>query len=92
MELTCFSILTHFATIATFSHYIYAVHFQVMSGVATEVRFLISQSYRNFGHITMSHVENLRNSERLRVNKQKIVTHGELKSLVLHRIYNISSC
>eukprot|EP00116_Pleurobrachia_bachei_P005226 sb/3465488/ len=39
----------------------------VMSGVATEVRVLISQSYRNFGHITMSHVENLRNSERLRV-------------------------
>ncbi|KAL5267016.1 hypothetical protein ACHWQZ_G004158 [Mnemiopsis leidyi] len=34
---------------------------------SVEIGLLISMSYRNFGHITMSHVENVRNSERLKV-------------------------
>ena len=32
-----------------------------------EIQALISHSYLNFGHITMTHVESLRNSERLKV-------------------------
>ncbi|XP_063685147.1 TBC1 domain family member 9-like isoform X2 [Bolinopsis microptera] len=40
---------------------------QTISSKSVEIGLLISMSYRNFGHISMTHVENLRNSERLKV-------------------------